>query len=272
MTRPRSQAFTLIELLVVISIIALLIAILLPALSKAKTSARQSICASNLRQLGIANTAYATDYDGIVMRMNIRSNNAYPFDMRKDRNSENIWSIEAINPYLTSFSGPTAAVEGEGIALCPEVDKNLMDRFYRDRSAGFNFIEIQYAYYGGADEVYELTPGSFHNGAEDLLVGSTIDGPGDRLWMSDILYRDASDQGGPLGGWRYNHGENGWAFNEYSYMPADTSNPPLFTGMNRLKGDGSVIWKSVTDFEDYEQINTAGYVGPKIGKGDFVIF
>ena len=64
----KHRGFTLIELLVVISIIALLIAILLPALSAATTSGRDAACKSNLRQWGIALTAYTTDNDDTFPR------------------------------------------------------------------------------------------------------------------------------------------------------------------------------------------------------------
>jgi len=58
------RGFTLIELLVVIAIIAILAAILLPALRQAKEKAKQSACANNLRQLGLALNMYAQDHDG----------------------------------------------------------------------------------------------------------------------------------------------------------------------------------------------------------------
>lgn len=58
------HGFTLVELLVVISIIAMLIALLLPALARAKEASRRVLCASNLRQWGLAINTYTTDCKG----------------------------------------------------------------------------------------------------------------------------------------------------------------------------------------------------------------
>ncbi len=61
---PTRTAFTLIELLVVIAIVALLTGILLPTLNGARALTRRAVCASNLRQLAIANLGYAAENRG----------------------------------------------------------------------------------------------------------------------------------------------------------------------------------------------------------------
>ena len=68
--RSRRYAFTLIELLVVIAIIAVLIGILLPALGSAIGSARALKCQTNLRSMGTAAQAYASDFRDYIPAFN----------------------------------------------------------------------------------------------------------------------------------------------------------------------------------------------------------
>lgn len=96
--RPENRtaaAFTLVELLVVIAIIAVLISILLPALTKAREQANRVACASNVRQLCMAQLMYANDNhgyfldvgngDGSFNNLNLTPNSAIasPFKIHK---------------------------------------------------------------------------------------------------------------------------------------------------------------------------------------------
>ncbi len=104
---PRPRAFTLIELLVVISIVALLIALLLPALQAARETARNVACLSNLRQIGIANTAYSVDHNGY-----------YPPIGRGAPDNVPAWHAQ-LRPYLNSSLPPTGALKTLEVYQCP---------------------------------------------------------------------------------------------------------------------------------------------------------
>jgi prepilin-type N-terminal cleavage/methylation domain-containing protein len=101
------RGFTLIELLVVIAIIALLMALLLPAVQKVREAANKMLCASNLRQIGIAAHNYHGDFGKLPagywgpMRANGGTNVSPETD--PDRGPW-VGSLVALLPYLEQDS------------------------------------------------------------------------------------------------------------------------------------------------------------------------
>lgn len=119
----QKKGFTLIELLVVIAIIAILAAILFPVFAKAREKARQTSCASNLKQIGLAFAQYAQDYDEmfplwapagatLVAQNDSNEPGAHFATSPNGANSGNYQSwMDTINPYVKNwqvFACPSA--------------------------------------------------------------------------------------------------------------------------------------------------------------------
>ena len=101
------RGFTLVELLTVIAIISILAALAFPAFARAKASAKQTHCLSNLSQIGRGMLIYMSDYDDV-----------YPQALdASDRYASSIWGgrpqwqaqianmpmmHEVVQPYLKS--------------------------------------------------------------------------------------------------------------------------------------------------------------------------
>ena len=93
------RGFTLIELLVVIAIIAILAAVLFPVFAQARSSARETTCLSNNKQIGLGILMYAQDYDEMLP---FCANNGAVGLPRVD------W-YDAIEPYVKVGAGVAAA-------------------------------------------------------------------------------------------------------------------------------------------------------------------
>jgi prepilin-type processing-associated H-X9-DG protein/prepilin-type N-terminal cleavage/methylation domain-containing protein len=137
--RSSGRAFTLLELLAVIAVIAILTALILPAIRNARLKARQTLCASNLRQLHLATTMYLAENDWQMFPFNQKVSDGMlwyfgleegyvvgspegtrPLDKTRSR----------LYPYICSVGG---------IELCPSFD-------YRSGHLKLKFRAASYGY------------------------------------------------------------------------------------------------------------------------------
>ena len=108
------QCFTLIELLVVIAIIAILAAMLLPALSGARRRSQAISCTSNLKNLGIASSAYQSDNNDYFVPYQWNSPGITP-PSGKCLEDDNWFFSDFLDPYLKQRTN----VVDNSVYLCP---------------------------------------------------------------------------------------------------------------------------------------------------------
>ena len=120
----RHGKFTLIELLVVIAIITILAARLLPALNRAREKARETSCINNLKQIGLAQSQYAGDFDDYIAVGRATGSTPWP---------ENCWQYR-LRDYI-GYNGRVGVgnynniIYGKNpgsVMFCPSNQKNIV--------------------------------------------------------------------------------------------------------------------------------------------------
>ena len=118
------KPFTLIELLVVISIISLLISILLPALGNARKAARNAVCLTGIRQIGLAISMYGADNHQYIPPQNGNvpdgwgGNETWMYNIKSYLNMND--DDFDMTSYDTNRYTPKAVKAPSGVFLCPE--------------------------------------------------------------------------------------------------------------------------------------------------------
>ena len=275
----KRRGFTLIELLVVIAIIALLLSILTPALNAVKERARRVICQSNLHQWILAISAYSGANDNKLLETmgygGVNITNRYPCEIYLkagyDPDHPEMCNAESFIPYLEGFNQGRLSQEdveqiasGAGSAdpraenllvkgawTCPANRGENID-FVIGSISGYGWFRLEYSYYAHVERWPNQATYPRTVTAEDLSPRKVI--------MADQIYYY-----GPNGGiCLYNHGVKGYSWdgnpNDYRQFCDDEDRPPNISGVNRLFGDGHVVWKDRREFDiENMHLNQAAY-------------
>jgi len=223
----KSQGFTLIELLVVIAIIAILAAILFPVFAKVREKARQTSCASNLKQLGLAEAQYSQDNDEIY-------SGSY---MGVPGNHRVVWT-ELLYPYTKSV----------GIYACPDSNLHLFNDdawncTYNPNTCGKGNGVTDYSY--NSLQAPDVGHANNSDSAHDSVA--SIDQPTETIMLMDAKGGNGGAGSGFYNCWRTEETDIKGSFYGVTWngsTPATSITPQNrhTDGANYLWYDGHVKW------------------------------
>lgn len=131
--KRNSHGFTLVELLVVITIIGILVTMLGPALTRAKASAKDVLCVSNMKQLGLASQMYWDDNE----------QRTFPYLSNRELSGTVYWfgwlgqGQEGSRELDRSKGAIWSYIGGRGIQICPSF--HYRDPLYKPKAISASY-------------------------------------------------------------------------------------------------------------------------------------
>ncbi len=172
--RP-AVGFSLIELLVALVVIVLLLSLLAPALSRARETARTAVCGSNIRQLALANLAYANDNHNhfAIAARDIWHPNLERWHGMRGSNSER---FDPARSTLASYFGESGRVK-----RCPSfIEGEDYQSGFEDGCGGYGYNA---SYLGGRSDLHGSSPAAAERSARDADV---------RTPTSTVMFTDSA--------------------------------------------------------------------------------
>lgn len=218
------RAFSVIELLISIAIVAILVGLLLPALGVARETARTSLCAANLKQIGVAWQLYLEEHDQFP-RHTSAPDWKYGGVVFVGADKRPVLDIDRpINRYMDEVTEPLASGSITRLFRCPS-DRGIFPRTGSVRHAPPSILP-------GEATAFEHFGTSYR--ANPFLMDSTaarVDGLHRPLRLAEL---DSAVNISRL----LLMGDPVWY---YSSMPEGTIDPPLDASWHRRRDAGNML-------------------------------